>query len=1330
MKKFFFTLLNLFLSFYVLDVFGAEGVRKEVYLFWAPTERQVATWTGAGNAFPESGPAVSVKVALPPGTNPTLVVISETWIPVASKTPFYRYGETLSLGTGSFWRGIPYQEVLVFPLRVSPETGSVELLTSCSFKVVSEKEWYTGAQFQGTTHGLAEASQFANPDDALALQGFPREEAEPYALEGQEVPLATVTPVFRLSVSKDGIFRITYAQLVAAGLNPSGVDPRNFHLKSRGVELPIVVEGEGDGVFGSSDSVVFYGQKFSVRNRDIWNGGDFTDTNIYFLYADNTLGLRPSGSVDGSNKGYTAVTQVPHTVWAETNNYFNSNEHIRPNRDLWYWSPFYGGYPGAYATYTVSTPRAAAATATIKAQVAGFGSVLHGARLTVNAVNPTTGSVYTEWQGPALLTQIWTFTSGLVAGSNTFKLISEYAGYQCGDAFEVTYNRTLQVDSYNLEFKALASNTRYAPFGFSTTPYIFELSETDAATGLYKPKPVTGATISGTSPNIVATFDIAASASSRRYVLSSSPYSCDKIEVSSQRNLSDSALGADLLIITHPDFNISGSNEWQTFLTRRGQKLDVEVVEIQDVYDNYNYGIFDPTAIRSFLQVALTSWSKKPAYILLVGDGTYDYKDYMNQKSGEPTYKNWVPTMMFEDLWDTLIGRYSGDCWLADIDSDGYPETSVGRIPARTFTAFCSVLQKIREYEDQTLSGTWYKNVLYAADRGETSEELEAFEGYNNYLKNTFTVSPWSSTTAYYFSEFGGTDYTGCAQKIRDNWPLSALVMYSGHSGFRYWGYYSTQSIFSAEKVRNSNTQSDIDLLSTGTHLPFMVNGTCNTSAFDQPNTPCLMEELLAPSTKGAVATCGPTTVSFPSDGEAFTNAMFSQAFGRPKTRCIGDLVEVGRFGIPTSSTRAIYSHALLGDPSMRILMPAPPPPATLSASAGNASAHLSWSTPSPAPYGYNIYQSSEGGTNWVKRNASAVLVTSFDDSGLTNMNNYFYYVASVDAAGFEGPPSNTATVQPVNPNPPVIPTGLSVLDEGLLTQLSVSWNANAETDISGYTIYWGDSPGVYTHSQSCTSAATSSYISGLAQGQTYYISLSASNTSGHESAKCPEESGRPTDVRLAIHPPAMVVDLMVTRSGNDLVLNWSKPVCDDQKKAVTVSQFYIYRVVGDYNWNLDTVGTTDPNAKITIPAPSAQSYFQYTDTGAVSSGDRVNYLVVALDSNGDRSSASNYPPSQVYLFAEKTPDDKVLLSFDPVTTDISGRTGIIIDHYNLFGFFPADANSDHVRPSPYVFLESIGPILPHDSCTGTAVYCDTRANIPLFYTVIAVDNRGNTSRY
>jgi len=79
------------------------------------------------------------------------------------------------------------------------------------------------------------------------------------------------------------------------------------------------------------------------------------------------------------------------------------------------------------------------------------------------------------------------------------------------------------------------------------------------------------------------------------------------------------------------------------------------------------------------------------------------------------------------------------------------------------------------------------------------------------------------------------------------------------------------------------------------------------------------------------------------------------------------------------------------------------------------------------------------------------------------------------------------------------------------LRQAVFSWTAPTKntdgsnlTNLTGYKIYYGTSPGNYTQSVTVTGASTTSYTLPLSPG-TYYFALTAVDSTGAESARTGE---------------------------------------------------------------------------------------------------------------------------------------------------------------------------------------------------------------------------------
>ena len=247
-------------------------------------------------------------------------------------------------------------------------------------------------------------------------------------------------------------------------------------------------------------------------------------------------------------------------------------------------------------------------------------------------------------------------------------------------------------------------------------------------------------------------------------------------------DLADTANGADYILITHKDIGWDGSGApygWLTDLValREDGGLRVKVIDVQDIYDEFSYGIPTPAAIRDFLSYAYSSWSAPaPQYVLLVGDSTYDFKDNYNRGT-----INYVPayTVFTDYMGETVTDEYfvtiSGD--------DALPDMYIGRLPAHSAAQAAVMAAKIIAYETAQNSGSWEKNVVLIAD--DQSEAYEAvFETVNEdaaALLPSKMVPLKGYLGDYLLSGDLATDIT--------NWINSGalIVNYSGHGSLMQW---------------------------------------------------------------------------------------------------------------------------------------------------------------------------------------------------------------------------------------------------------------------------------------------------------------------------------------------------------------------------------------------------------------------------------------------------------------------------------------------------------------------------------------------------------------
>ncbi len=89
-----------------------------------------------------------------------------------------------------------------------------------------------------------------------------------------------------------------------------------------------------------------------------------------------------------------------------------------------------------------------------------------------------------------------------------------------------------------------------------------------------------------------------------------------------------------------------------------------------------------------------------------------------------------------------------------------------------------------------------------------------------------------------------------------------------------------------------------------------------------------------------------------------------------------------------------------------------------------------------------------------------------------------------------------------------VVGVGLFLVPNGVQAATSNSatlqWTPNQESDLGGYRVYHGTTPGIYAESQNAGNTATYRYAS-LATNKTHYFTVTAYDTSGNESLPSPE---------------------------------------------------------------------------------------------------------------------------------------------------------------------------------------------------------------------------------
>jgi hypothetical protein len=345
--------------------------------------------------------------------------------------------------------------------------------------------------------------------------------------------------------------------------------------------------------------------------------------------------------------------------------------------------------------------------------------------------------------------------------------------------------------------------------------------------------------------------------------------------------LKDKSQSADLILIARRDFfpALAPLVEW-----REDHDLGVALVDIDDVYDEFSFGERSPQAIKDFLAYAQSNWATAPRFVMLVGDASYDPKNYFGMGDWDL-----VPTK----LVDTTLMETASDDWLADFDGDGLPELALGRLPARSAADVSLMVSKIIDYDRHLPSG----GVLFVSD---SSEGIDFEQG----IAELRSVVPGSKAVEEIVRGRLADSVTH-EQIIGSLNRAPRIVNYFGHGSVNLWR-------------GNLLTASDAQGLASSGGSSIFFSITCLNSYFQDPTFESLAESLMRVEHGGAVAVWSSSGMCNANSQLLMDMEMFRLVFNsasEPLT--LGEAARRAKASTEDRDIRA--SYIVFGDPTMRL---------------------------------------------------------------------------------------------------------------------------------------------------------------------------------------------------------------------------------------------------------------------------------------------------------------------------------------------------------------------------------------------------------------------------
>lgn len=657
-------------------------------------------------------------------------------------------------------------------------------------------------------------------------------------------------PGAKIAVKTDGLYRVARAQLAATNFNVNA-PIANWQLYVDGIEQAIIVEPSGN-------YIEFYGRGTDTQ---------YTDTKYYYLVVGTTEGRRMSVN---SRKLNASLVTAP--------NFLNTINH--KERKTYSTGILNGDVENFFGSAIVNDP---ASSLNVTVNIKGFDASvpqttfsikLHGSTRTEHSVqvklnNTEIGTITGNGQ-ESMQKQFTVPTSLLIDGANVFSFSTSAAGdVVLFDAINISYKRLYVADSDRLTFTtAYGRATRVQGFT-SSNIRVFDISDPNGTA-------LVAARVENNSVLIPANRPRMLLAIADEAVLQ---LSASAISSNAPSAFLSSAANKDLVIITHANFKALAET---LAVYRRGQGLTVEVVTVEDVFDEAGFGAVTPASISSFLQ------SVAPKYALLIGDGTYDPRNYFGWLNFP--FANYVPTRLFE----TNFGEAVSDDMMVDFNNDNVPDFPIGRLPVRDNAALQNIISKIQSFESTVGTALLQKGATFVSDNP---------EGWDFYVSNQKLRAQLPANTPVNYIKRSDGDAATVRQMITDSINGGRfIVAYSGHGQVSAW--WSSSAFRTADVATLTNTV-----------YPLFLPMNCLNGAFADAFSESLAEAMVE-SPNGAVAAWSSSGLTFP-DSQEQMGIRFFKSIGTGEFANLGDAIKSAKNA--TSDADVRRSWILLGDPTLKV---------------------------------------------------------------------------------------------------------------------------------------------------------------------------------------------------------------------------------------------------------------------------------------------------------------------------------------------------------------------------------------------------------------------------
>ena len=388
----------------------------------------------------------------------------------------------------------------------------------------------------------------------------------------------------------------------------------------------------------------------------------------------------------------------------------------------------------------------------------------------------------------------------------------------------------------------------------------------------------------------------------------------------------------DMLIVYHPLFETQVD---QLVAFHQSNGLDVLKANVTEIYNEFSGGKQDVSAIKTVAKMLYDrSTGNKFKYLLLFGDCSYDYKGRVTPNHNfVPVWESWnsesdISSFATDDFYALLDdGESMGDYEQMDI--------AVGRFTVVSVAQAQNVVNKVINYQKTgsvsdlascndagsgSAFGDWRNKLSYVTDDVDENWELAFTRHVERIIDSTEKNYPTFNHNKIYMDAFnqtslsGGARYVEGAERLRKSVQEGTLITaYEGHGGEIGWGN---------ERFLDVPT---INAWTNKERLTVMLTATCEFTKYDDPGRTSAGELCFLNQNGAAIALFTTTRPVFQFSNERLIEAFFEEAFvkkadGTPRT--MGEIYQETKNNNRVIGDNNVRRFGLIGDPALKLAFP------------------------------------------------------------------------------------------------------------------------------------------------------------------------------------------------------------------------------------------------------------------------------------------------------------------------------------------------------------------------------------------------------------------------